>query len=375
MTNNVTQTNVGTATGLRISTRDTFHKVPAAPPRASMQKSILPEPVPVVDLIEAFRRSKAMFAAVSLGVFDLLEQGPNDLQTLARSLEVNADALERLLDSCVSLGFLKNAQARYSNLPVASSYLVRSSPNTLVGYILYSNAALYPLWGHLEDAVREGTHRWKQTFGTDQPIYDHFFKTDQARRDFLLGMHGFGQISSPAVVAAVDLSRFKRLVDLGGATGHLTVAACARYRSLRAAVFDLPATIKVAREFIERAGFKDRIELIPGDFFRDPLPEADLYSVGRILHDWSEQKIRRLLGKVYDGLPRGGALLVAERLLDEDKTGPVASLMQSLSMLVCTEGKERTLSEYSALLKDAGFAEIQGYRTGAPLDAVLAVKG
>ena len=340
-----------------------------------MQKSILPEPAPVVDLIEAFRRSKATFAAVSLGVFDLLEQGPNDLQTLARSLEVNADALERLLDSCVSLGFLKNAQARYSNLPVASSYLVRSSPNTLAGYILYSNAALYPLWGHLEDAVREGTHRWKQTFGTDQPIYDHFFKTDQARRDFLLGMHGFGQISSPAVVAAVDLSRFKRLVDLGGATGHLTVAACARYRSLRAAVFDLPATIKVAREFIERAGFKDRIELIPGDFFRDPLPEADLYSVGRILHDWSEQKIRRLLGKVYDGLPRGGALLVAERLLDEDKTGPVASLMQSLSMLVCTEGKERTLSEYSALLKDAGFAEIQGYRTGAPLDAVLAVKG
>jgi len=340
-----------------------------------MQKSILPEPVPVVDLIEAFRRSKAMFAAVSLGVFDLLEQGPNDLQTLARSLEVNADALERLLDSCVSLGFLKNAQARYSNLPVASSYLVRSSPNTLVGYILYSNAALYPLWGHLEDAVREGTHRWKQTFGTDQPIYDHFFKTDQARRDFVLGMHGFGQISSPPVVAAFDLSRFKRLVDVGGATGHLAAAACARYPSLRAAVFDLPVTIKVVREFIERAGFKDRIELIPGDFFRDPLPEADLYSVGRILHDWSEQKIRRLLGKVYDGLPRGGALLVAERLLDEDKTGPVASLMQSLSMLVCTEGKERTLSEYSALLKDAGFAEIQGYRTGAPLDAVLAVKG
>jgi len=340
-----------------------------------MQKSILPEPVPVVDLIEAFRRSKAMFAAVSLGVFDLLEQGPNDLQTLAQSLGANTDALERLLDSCVSLGFLKNAQARYSNLPVASSYLVRSSSNTLVGYILYSNAALYPLWGHLEDAVREGTHRWKQTFGTDQPIYDHFFKTDQARRDFVLGMHGFGQISSPPVVAAFDLSRFKRLVDVGGATGHLAVAACARYPSLRAAVFDLPVTIKVVREFIERAGFKDRIELIPGDFFRDPLPEADLYSVGRILHDWSEQKIRRLLGKVYDSLPRRGALLVAERLLDEDKAGPVASLMQSLSMLVCTEGKERTLSEYSALLKDAGFAEIQGYRTGAPLDAVLAVKG
>jgi acetylserotonin O-methyltransferase len=340
-----------------------------------MPQSTLPAPAPVVDLIEAFRRSKVMFAAVSLGIFDLLEQGPSDLPTLANSLGANADGLERLLDSCVSLGLLKKEQKRYSNLPVANAYLVRSSPSTLVGYILYSNNALYPLWGHLEDAVREGTHRWKQTFGLDQPIFDHFFKTDQARRDFLLGMHGFGQISSPAVVAAFDLGRFKRLVDLGGATGHLPVAACARYPSLHAAVFDLPGTIEVAREFIERSGFQDRIELIAGDFFRDPLPPTDLYSVGRILHDWSEEKIRKLLRKVYGSLPRGGALLVAERLLDEDKTGPVASLMQSLSMLVCTEGKERTLSEYAALLKEVGFAEVQGRKTGAPLDGVLAVKG
>jgi acetylserotonin N-methyltransferase len=360
------------------SSRDSSRQVAGIPPAlqsASMQTSTRPEPAPVVDLIEAFRRSKVMFAAVSLGIFDLLERAPSDLQTLAHSLGANADALERLLDSCVSLGFLEKEHGRYSNLPVASTYLVRSSPNTLVGYILYSNNALYPLWGHLEDAVREGTHRWKQTFGTDQPIYDQFFKTDQDRRDFLLGMHGFGQISSPPVVAAFDLGRFKRLVDLGGATGHLPMAACARYPSLRAAVFDLPATIKVAQEFIERAGFKDRIELIPGDFFRDPLPEADLYSLGRILHDWSEGKIRSLLRKVHERVPRGGALLIAERLLNEDKTGPVASLMQSLSMLVCTEGKERTLSEYTALLKHAGFAEVQGRKTGAPLDAVLAVKG
>lgn len=339
-----------------------------------MQKPTVPNPAPVIDLIEAFRRSKVMFAAVALGIFDLLEQAPSDLGKLGSSLEADTDALERLLDSCVSLGLLKKDQGRYSNPPIASTYLVRGSPNTLVGYIQYSNNALYPLWGHLEDAVREGTDRWKQTFGADRPIFDHFFKTDQARRDFLLGMHGFGLISSPAVVAAFDLGRFRKLVDLGGATGHLPVAACLRYLSLRAAVFDLPGTIEVAREFIERAGLRERVELIAGDFFSDPLPQADLYSVGRILHDWSEEKVRKLLQKVYESLPYGGALLIAERLLDEDKTAPVASLMQSLSMLVCTEGKERALSEYTALLRDAGFTEIQGRKTGAPLDAVLAIK-
>jgi acetylserotonin N-methyltransferase len=118
----------------------------------------------------------------------------------------------------------------------------------------------------------------------------------------------------------------------------------------------------------------DRVELIPGDFFEDPLPEADLFAVGRILHDWSEDKIRRLLRKIHDRLPAGGALLIAEKLLDEDKSGPVAAQMQSLNMLVCTEGRERTLSEYDALLRDAGFTNVEGKRTGTPLDAVLAVK-
>jgi O-methyltransferase domain/Dimerisation domain len=334
----------------------------------------LPDPRPVLDLIEAFRRSKTMFTAVAFGIFDRLGEGPQDAATLAVHLNVNQGALERLLDACVGLGFLSKAGGVYSNQPVAETYLRRSSPHTMTGYILYSNNALYPMWGHLEDAVREGTNRWKQTFGFDGLIFDHFFRTEESRRDFIAGMNGFGMISSPKVVAAFDLSRFKRLVDLGGATGHLVVTACERYAALRGAIFDLPSVIEIAKEYVAKSPAAARVELLAGDFFRDPLPEADLYSVGRILHDWSDEKVRVLLDKIYQALPAGGALLVAERLLDEDKSGPLGTLMQSLNMLICTEGKERTLSEYAALLREAGFAEVEGRKTGAPLDAILAVK-
>lgn len=334
----------------------------------------LPDPAPVLDAIEAFRRSKAMFTAVALGVFDSLERGPAGAETLARHMQVNSGALARLLDACVGLGLLKKEKETYSNLPVAATYLCRSSPRTLTGYILYSNKALYALWGNLEGAVREGTHRWRETFDADGPIFDHFFKSEESKREFLAGMHGYGLLSSPRVVAAFDLSPFRRLMDLGGATGHLAVAACQLYPNLSAAVFDLPAAIEVAREYIHRSGFADRVELTAGDFFRDPLPEADLYSLGRILHDWSEEKIRLLLGKIYARLPRGGAVLIAERLLEDDKSGPLSGLLQSLNMLVCTEGQERTLAEYAALLGAAGFGDVQGRRTGAPLDALLAVK-
>jgi len=300
----------------------------------------------VVDLIEAFRRSKTMFAAVELGIFD--GKRPPECKEL-----------KRLLDGCVALGLLEKRDTGYVNTPEADQFLRSDSPDTLAGYVRYSNHAIFPMWAHLEDAVREGSPRWKQTFGLEGGIFSHFFRTEEAMRDFLKGMHGFGQISSPAVAAAFDLSRFRHLVDLGGATGHLAAAARARYPNLRTTVFDLPAVAKIFPE------------TVAGDFFTDPLPAADLYALGRILHDWPEEKIRTLLGKIYAALPDGGGLLIAEKLMSEKN---VSAHMQSLHMLVCTEGRERTAEEYESLLKAAGFAGVEWRVTGTPLDAILAIK-
>jgi acetylserotonin N-methyltransferase len=334
----------------------------------------IPDPKPILELIDAFRRSKTMLTAVSMGVFEALHERPADVAALSASLPANSDALERLLDACVGMGLLRKQSGIYAIEPVAETYLCDQSPYSLSGYVRYSNEALFPLWANLADAVREGTDRWAQTFGWHGSLFDHFFKTEDRKRTFLRGMHGFGQLSSPAVVAACDLTGFHRLVDLGGATGHLAMAACERYPQLRATVFDLPPVIEVAREYLDASPARERIELTPGDFFEDDLPPADLYSLGRILHDWSEDKIRLLLRKIGEALPPGGGLLIAEKLLDENKSGPTPAQMQSLNMLICTEGKERTLSEYTTLLREAGFASVEARRTGTPLDAILAIK-
>ncbi len=233
---------------------------------------------------------------------------------------------------------------------------------------------LWKLWGDLAGAVRAGDAGWTRTFGWDGPVFGNIFHTDHLRREFLMGMHGFGLISSPSVVAAFDLSRFRRLVDLGGATGHLAVAACRRYPHLRAVVLDLPGVVPLASELILETEVADRVEVVAGDFFADPLPAADLYTLGRILHDWSEDKIMVLLRKAHAALPPGGAVLVAEKLIADDRAGPDWAQMQDLNMLLVTEGKERTLGEYAELLQAAGFAEVDGRRTDAPVDAVLAVK-
>ena len=333
-----------------------------------------PDPAPVLDLLEAFRRSKTMFAAVSLGVFDALAAGPKSTDELAGQLQANRDALERLLIACVGLELLRHADGKFANTDVSAAYLCANSPRRLTGYLNYSNTVMWKLWERLEDAIREGTHRWQQVYGWDGPIFSHFFRTEEAKREFLMGMHGFGLISSPEVVAAFDLSRFRCLVDLGGATGHLAVAACRRYPQLRAVVFDLPDALPLAHEIIGATEVADRVTTAAGDFFADPLPPGDLYALGRIVHDWSEDKIHLLLTRICEHLPSGGGLLIAEKLLLDDHSGPRWAQMQNLNMLTCTEGKERTLEQYEALLARAGFGEVQGRRTASPLDAVLALK-
>jgi len=334
----------------------------------------LPDPKPVLDLIEAFRHSKTMFTAEALGIFDRLHERASSAAELAAELRLHAGALERLLDGCAALGLLRKESGIYRNEPVAEHYLYSESPDTLSGYVRYSDEALFRMWSNLGDAVREGAPRWHQTFGIAGAIFGGFYRSNDAMRNFLRGMHGFGMLTSPHVVAAFDLSRFRSMVDLGGGTGHLAIAACQRYPQLRAAVFDLPRVTAMARENIAHSGLADRVTTRDGDFFAGELPEADLFAVGRILHDWDDESVGVLLRAVIRRLPPGGAILIAEKLLNEDGVGPLAANMQSLNMLVVTEGRERSLSQYGQLLRAAGFTEVAGKRTGVALDAILAVK-
>jgi acetylserotonin O-methyltransferase len=333
-----------------------------------------PTPELILDYIEAFRRSKVMFTAVQLSAFDQLEAAPQTAAQLASALKLNVTATERLLDACVALQLITREQDTYRNTALASRYLVSSSPQTLASYIRYSDRSLFRLWAHLDDAIREGSNRWAQTFGSKDALFDHYYRDPAATADFMRGMHGFGQLTSPLIVRAFDLSRFNHLADLGGATGHLAIAACDAYPQMRATVVDLPRIEPMAREHIAHSPVADRVSFVPGDFFADPLPRADLYSLARILHDWDDAKIYLLLQKIYAALPSGGGLLVAEALLDDNRREPLYAYMQDINMLVCTEGRERTSSEYRDLLEGAGFVDVTSCRTGSVLDAVLCLK-
>lgn len=307
-------------------------------------------PQPVLELLEGYRRSKTLFAAVQLGIFDGARPAGREIA--------------RLLDACVSLGLLEKHAGGYRNTPVANEYLASAGPRSLASYVRFSNDVLYPLWGGLEKAVLEGPNNRPRPFGGGRTPAE----AENRRRDFVMGMHGTGVLSSPGIAAAFDLSMFSKFVDLGGATGHLAAAVRERYSGMAITLFDLPPVIAAAA-----ATTGSDIELVAGNFHLDALPNADLFGLGRVLHNLTDEDATRLLGRIHDALPPGGGLLIAERLLDDDRSGPATAHLQMLNMLVCTGGRERTVSEYCSILRASGFAEIRTRITGSLLDAMLAI--
>lgn len=292
-------------------------------------------------------------------------------------------SLERFLNACVALQLIQQDKTtkKYSNTELSHQYLVSTSPTALDGYINHNNNSSYLLWSKLPNAVHDNASQWHQTFGAtkkDEFTFDTHYRDENAEMIFMSGMHGLGTTCFPNVVACVEnIQQFKTFCDVGGATGCLSMAVCKVNPHLKAIIFDLPCVEKHTIRYVSQTSsdIRERIRFQSGDFFVDNFPEADLFGLGRILHDWNDEKCHLLLKKIYQTLPENnGAILLAEKLLNEDKAGPIEANMQDLNMLVATAGRERTPSEYKDMLEKVGFKNIQCHKTGQYLDAIIGYK-
>ncbi|XP_032123673.1 acetylserotonin O-methyltransferase [Sapajus apella] len=334
----------------------------------------------LTDYANGFMVSQVLFAACELGVFDLLSEAPGPLAVAAVAAGVGASyhAMERLLDACVSLKLLtvetRGGQAFYGNTEMSRVYLSRVSPTSQCSMLLYMARTTYHCWGRLAQAVREGKNQYLQTFGVPaEDLFTAIYRSEGERVQFMQALREVWSVNGRSVLTAFDLSLFPLVCDLGGGAGALARQCLCLYPGCHVTVFDLPEVVRTAKQHFplpeeEQVGFQE------GDFFKDRLPEADLYILARILHDWADGRCSQLLERVYRSCKPGGGILVIESLLDEDRRGPLLTQLYSLNMLVQTEGQERTPSHFHALLSSAGFRDFQFKKTGAIYDAILARK-
>src|SRR5215472_14041891 len=314
------------------------------------------QPVPdtIMQLGLGFWGSKALLSAVELDLFTTLAHGPLPGATLRAKLGLQPRGTTDWLDALVSLGMLNRSGDEYANTAATDLYLDRAKPTYLGGILEMANARLYPFWSSLTEGLRTGHPQNEAKTGED------FFAAlyqDQARlRQFLHAMTGLSMGAAAAIAEKFPWDRYHTVIDVGAAEGCVPIQLGLRYPHLTGGGFDLPAVGPAFDDLVASHDLAGRMRFYAGDFFADPLPPADVLIMGHILHDWSLEEKLTLLRKAYQALPDGGALIVYDAIIDDDRASNTLGLLMSVNMLIETQaGFDYTAADCRSWMTDVGF--------------------
>jgi len=330
-------------------------------------------PEKILQLGMAFWGAKTLLSAIELGVFDALGDGPADLPALTQKLGLHERAARDFLDALVALRMLERDGGLYRNTPDAELFLVRAKP-TYVGAILeMANARLYASWGGLTQALRTGQRQSENKEEAD--LFAALYADPKRLRGFLAAMSGISAGPAKAIAEKFPWGDYKSFVDVGAAQGMVPVTLAHAHPHLSGGGFDLPQVGPIFDEFVAAQGLAGRLRFHPGDFFKDPMPTAEVIVMGHILHDWDLSQKRLLLKKAHDALPAGGVLLVYDAIIDDDRRENAFGLLMSLNMLIETSGGfDYTGADCQQWMRDAGFRETRVEHLLGPDSMVVGVK-
>ncbi|XP_028348277.1 probable bifunctional dTTP/UTP pyrophosphatase/methyltransferase protein isoform X2 [Physeter macrocephalus] len=328
-----------------------------------------PLPAGLLELMDGFKASKVLFTACKLKLFDMLkDQGPLKAVDIARKLNACAGGTEWLLDVCVALGLLEKTHRGYSNTEVATLHLASDGEHSLQGLAEYNDAHVWGVFTRLGPAVQEGADQTRGALGVMEEE-GHLSQSREMTLQFMRAMHSLSKLTAHHVATAFDLSRFTSACDLGGCTGILARELAQEYPRLQVTVFDLPEVTELSGGFQRGGRQTERIRFVPGDFFKDNLPEADLYVLSRILQDWPDDKLHKLLSRISSSCKPGGGLLVAEAAAEEKERASRRPRLRALSA-----GQPRSPDEHRWLLQRHGFQDVRVARAGDLLHVVLGTR-
>lgn len=331
-------------------------------------------PDAIMQLGFGFWGSKTLLSAVELGLFtELARGGPRDAAALAGCLGLHARGARDFLDALVALGMLQREAGRYANTPATARYLDRGQPGYLGGILEMANARLYPFWGSLTEALRTGAPQNEVKHGRD--LFGELYADPERLRGFAAAMTALSLAPARAMAAAFPWERHRSVIDIGCAEGGLPAQIALAHPHLAAGGFDLPALRPLFEAHAAAQGLAARLAFHGGDFFADPLPQADVLVMGHVLHDWDLERKRLLIGKAYAALPPGGALIVYEALIDDDRSANAFGLLMSLNMLIETPGGfDFTAADCIGWMREAGFRETTVHPLAGADSMVVGVK-
>jgi ubiquinone/menaquinone biosynthesis C-methylase UbiE len=319
----------------------------------------------LLELTGSFQKCRIVLSAAELDLFTLLAPGPKTVEQLCASTGLSPRGVTILLDALAALEIVRRSQdGRYSVDATVGRYLSRDGEGTVLPMVLH-RAHMWESWSHLSSIVRTGE--------APHPLAGKKPRSLEEMEAFIGAMHVVGKSLAARIADSLDLSPFRRMLDVGGGSGTYTMAFLAASPQLTATVFDLPEVIEMARKRLEEEGFIERVRLMAGDYTADELPAGnDLALLSAIIHINSREANRELLGKCYRALENGGMILIRDYALDDSRTYPPEGALFAVNMLAATRaGSSYTLSEITEDLESAGFKDVRLLRNGRHMDQVI----
>lgn len=336
------------------------------------------DPAHIVQTGFGFWASKTLLSAVELELFRVLGDKSLTGAELTKTLGLHNRANPDFFDTLLALGFLERdgdgPVARYRNTAETAMFLDKSKPAYIGGILEMANSRLFRFWADLTDALKTGKPQ-NETKNRGQSMFGEVYANPARLEQFVEAMSGLSTGNFMALAEKFDFSKYKTLCDVGGAAGVLSIMVATRHKHLNCTTADLPMVSAVARKKIANFGLSDRIQTKDVDFFKEPLPKADVITMGMILHDWDLDNKMMLIRKAYEALPEGGAFIAVETLIDDARRQNAFGLMMSLNMLIeFGVAFDYTGADSTRWCREVGFKRIEIIPLAGPSSAAVAYK-
>jgi hypothetical protein len=330
-------------------------------------------PDAIMQLGVGFWGSKTLLSAVELRLFGTLsESGPLDCEQLREQLDLHPRSARDFFDALVALGMLDRSEGKYSNTAETDLFLDPAKPTYMGGVLEMANARLYTFWGSLTEGLRTGQPQSEVKSGGD--FFETLYADPEKLAEFTGAMTGLSRAAGEAIAAKFAWRDYKSVIDIGCAQGAVSVAIASAHDHLTGGGFDLPPVEPIFNSYVAAFDLADRLKFTPGNFFTDDLPSADVLIMGHILHDWDLDQKLLLLQKAYDALPSGGALIVYEAIIDDDRRENAFGLLMSLNMLIEGLGFDFTGADCRGWMAEVGFAKSYVEHLVGPDSMVVGIK-
>ena len=332
-------------------------------------------PERILQMGFGFWGCKTLLSAVELGVFTELGKGPMSLEALKTNLGLHPRSARDFFDALVALGFLERDEPNlYRNTKETDLFLDKSKPTYMGGMLEMCNARLYRFWDSLTEGLKTGEKQNEAKHGGED-FFKVLYASPHRLREFLRAMSGLSRGAALRIAQLVPWKKYKTFVDVGTAQGDTAVQIAKANPHLHGMGFDLPVAHKIFEDYVETNGMSSRLKFVPGDFFADAIPKADVIVMGHILHDWDLDQKKMLIKKAYDALPSGGAYVVYEAIIDDERRKNAFGLLMSLNMLIETHGGfDYTGADCCGWMKEAGFKETRVEHLTGPDSMVVGIK-